>query len=152
MKMFSVSKVKVPRQRLSVGQSTQLYTKLAACENYNQSLIKQVQRTTEQRDKLLLALNEITVQPSTALPPHVESGVDNVAVCRGIAQGAINDFERGSKKDTSIRCFNCGKLFDVATCRIHDRKLPNTLTPLNDIHNPGVECPHCGYISGELPA
>ena len=148
MKMFSVSKIKVPRQpRLTQGQATQLYAKLAARDNYCESLKKQIERIARQRDKLLLALNEITVQPSTALPPHVEAGVDNVAVCRGIAQGAINEFERGLSKGLPIRCFNCHKLFDVATCNIHDRKEPNTLTPLNDIHNPAVECPHCGFVS-----
>ena len=52
MKMFSVSKIKVPRSSLSPGQATQLYAKLEASDAYCKSLIAQISRLQKEREEL----------------------------------------------------------------------------------------------------
>jgi hypothetical protein len=49
-----------------------------------------------------------------------------------------------SHADRDIRCDNCFKLFDVMEAEVGARRLPNTLTELEDRNNPWIKCPHCG--------
>jgi len=52
----------------------------------------------------------------------------------------------GSTANRDIRCTNCFKLFDVMAAEVGARTLENTLTGLEDMNNPWVKCPHCGFV------